>query len=178
MISFAFNVSGFSPSEPEPSTEALPSAGEEQAAPSGAAGEMEKTQADEAEVEEAHAGEEDEAAGEPEPTENGEKAEGPAEEKPEEGTEKKEWVSPESKTATLNTAIFHFDSTFIHLCYPYLCWMTADCSPHGRSVAFLKETSCHCHAWTDSVVEEDRRRGSENKTATFLFLQTQNNSVN
>ena len=35
---------------------------------------------------------------------------------------------PENEFATLNTAIFHFDITFICLYDPYLCWITADCS--------------------------------------------------
>lgn len=123
------NSNGFLLSEPEASSEESPSADEEQAASSAAT----------AEVEEAA------ATGETEPTENGEKAEGAEAEKDGEGTEKKEWVSPESQSATLNTAIFHYDSTFICLYDPYLCWMTADCSSHGCSVAFPKDVTCHSH---------------------------------
>lgn len=66
-----------SSTEAEASSEESPSADdEEQAASSAAPAE----------------GEEGDAAGETEPTENGDKAEGAAEEKGEEGTEKKEWV--------------------------------------------------------------------------------------
>lgn len=107
------NVNALLP-EPEASSEESPSADEEQAASSAAAAEVEEG---------------DGAGGETAPAENGEKAdEGAEEPKEDKGAEKKEWVSPESECATLNTAIFHFDSTFICLYDPYLCWITADCS--------------------------------------------------
>ena len=29
--------------------------------------------------------------------------------------------------------------------YPYLCWITADCSSHGCGVAFPEDVTCHSH---------------------------------
>lgn len=66
--------------EPEASSEELPSADEEQAASSATAAEAEGT----------------EARDKIEPTENGVKSEGTTEDKGGEGAEKKKWVSPES----------------------------------------------------------------------------------
>lgn len=130
MTHFCLFVNGSVLTEPEASSEELPSADEEQAASSATAAEAEAT----------------EARDKIEPTENGVKSEGTTEDKGGEGAEKKKWVSPESSCATLNAAIFHFDSTFIRLCYPYLCWITADCSCHGCSVAFPNHVTCHSHA--------------------------------
>lgn len=45
----------------------------------------------------------------------------------------------------MNSAIFHFDSTFICLYYPYLCWITADCSSRDCGVAFLKHATCQTY---------------------------------